>query len=57
MKEIFAYENSEKLMLLKFSVLYKILILVIIIIIIIIIILVNFYKVFASFIVIFLLEH
>jgi hypothetical protein len=45
-------------MLLKFSVLYKILILVIIIIIIIIIIiLVNFYKVFTPFIVIFLLEH
>jgi hypothetical protein len=45
-------------MLLKFSVLYKILILVIIIIIIIIItILVNFYKVLAPFVVIFLLEH
>jgi len=42
-------------MLLKFSVLYKILILVIIIIIIIITNLVNFYKVFAPFIVIFLL--
>lgn len=43
-------------MLLKFSVLYKILILVIIMIII-IINLVNFYKVLAPFIVIFLLEH